>query len=300
MGKHNKARKNRANRSADEKAEASLRKRKLVWWTHFGFKGQFFRFSLGTSDRSRAKRQAKKLIALAEAGKISAVAQTPAERSARRSASLKRSHADPKVSVVTRRANKRRWKNTSKEELKAHGAAIRAGTTPEIRLERAETTEDLWKDPDYRKRNVRSQKRRWSKRTPSGRRNRKAQSRALTVARAKPEVKKNHEKGKLTAARNLLRRRGVLAKPRKRGRKPMPTKDKEYFKHGLAIEMSIPPALREDENAIEKARTAYSIKTGLPRKLCAQYHRHFKADIKANPSLAIELGLVPGGASSSR
>jgi hypothetical protein len=287
MEKPNKPRKNRADRSADEKAEASLRKRGLVWWTHFGFKGQFFRFSLGTSDRSRAKRQAKKLIALAEAGKISAVAKTPAERSDRRSASLKRSHTDPKVSAATTRAIKRRWKKfSSKKDRKAHGAAIRDSVTSERRRELSETTTALWKDHGYRKRQVTAQTKRWSDKSE-----RKAQSRRLLAAGEKLSVQENRKKGRLKAARNLLRRRGILKPAGTPGRKATPTQEKDFFKIGFAIEMSIQPALREDKKAIEEARTAYSVREHMPRKLCGTYHRRYKAKVLANPSL------IPDGAS---
>ena len=285
MGKPNKPRKNRADRSADEKAEASLRRRGLVWWTHFGFKGQFFRFSLGTSDRSRAKRQAKKLIALAEAGKISAVAQTPAERSARRSASLKRSHADPEVSAATTKANKGRWKSASNEDHKAHGSAIRAGITPAMRLERSKNTKGLWKKERYRKRHVAASTAYWYVTS-----NRTAQSRRLLAAGKKSSVQENRKKGRLKAARNLLRRRGALKKPAQPGRKPTPAEMKDFFKHSLAIEMSIPRALRADKKAIEEARAAYSDKMHMPRALCGTYHRRFAAFLRANPSLVIPDG----------
>ena len=276
MGK----RKQSTAKDADRKANASLRKRGRVWWTHFGFKGQFFRFSLGTSDRSKAKREAKKLIALAVAGKISAVARTPADRKARRSASLKRSNTDPRVSAAAKRRNAKRWKNASEEDRKAHGAAIAASVTPARRRELSETTAGLWKDKDYRTRIVASQSRYWAVE-----RHRKEQSGRLLAAGKKLKVQENRRKGKLTAARNLLRRRGVLKGPGKRGRKAMATTEREFFKHGLAIEMSIPAALRADQRAIEDARVAYSDKEHLPLKLCGTYHRRFRAEIKENPSL---------------
>src|SRR5690242_9951923 len=48
----------------------SIYKRGNVYWTHFGLKGQDLRQSLRTSHWQEAKREGKKLIAKAEAGKI--------------------------------------------------------------------------------------------------------------------------------------------------------------------------------------------------------------------------------------
>jgi hypothetical protein len=277
-------------KAADRRADASLRRRRLVWWTHFGFKGQFFRFSLGTSDRSRAKRLAKKLIALAEAGKISAVAQTPDERKVRRSASLKRSHADPKVSAAATRAAKGRWKKASKEDREEHGDAIRAGQTPEIRRAMAEATTDLWKDSDYVKRVRRGQKRFWSDRTPSGRSHRRAQSKTLTAACKRPEVKASRFAGKLASVAALLRAARRKKNPGKRGPVPKPT-ESTWHRIGSKIHEKIPVTMRSDRHVITAARKAYSEETRgrVSLEMCASYHRRYMHWLKANPPVVSEV-----------
>lgn len=290
MGKPSKPRKNRADRSPDEKAEAGLRKRGFIWWAHFGFKGQFFRFSLGTSDRSKAKRQAKKLITLAEAGKISAVAQTPAERSARRSASLRRSHTDPKVSAKVTRANRKSWSTADQERHDHHSEAIKnALAPPEVRALMSERSTENWKRPGYRERNSRAVRKGWAPK-----RLRKQQSNRLKAACARPEVQENRLKGRARFYREFLRKRGVLKEPGKPGRRRTPTEERDFFKHGRAIEISIPPASRADQRAIEGARAVYSREAHMPRALCATYHRRFRAFLRDNPSF------IPDGASFSR
>ena len=104
--------------NAEQKAGASLRKRGTVWWEHFGFKGLFFRRSLGTSDRSEAKIEAKKLIALAEAVKIQTTASSPDERKEQMRAWAKKSFADPKVSAKVTRANRKSWADFSRTPRK--------------------------------------------------------------------------------------------------------------------------------------------------------------------------------------
>jgi hypothetical protein len=262
----------------DEKAKASLRKRGLVWWTHFGLEGQFFRFSLGTSDKSKAQREARRLIALARAGKITAVAGSRKGRADRQSASAKKTATDPKVSAAVKRRNKKRWRNASGEDRKRHGETIRDSAKAQAaRLEVGKEVRRRWdEDPKYRNRITRGVNRYWSKEH-----NRKAQSITLLAAREDPKKQENWRKGQLKAARKLLRRRGVLKPAGKLGRKTVPVEEREFFKRGLAIEMSIPPRLRSDKKAIERARAAYSEKEHQPRQLCATYHRHYRALIKA-------------------
>jgi hypothetical protein len=283
MKKPTKRLKKRSEMTLDEKAEASLRKRGLVWWTHFGLNGHFFRFSLGTSDKAKAQRRAKKLIALAKAGKIAAVASSPEERAARQSVSAKNTATDPKVSAAAKRRNRKRWKKASKKDRRTHGDAIRAGLTPEILLERSKTTTDLWKDDDYAESHKKASKEYWSKKS-----HRKAQSRRQLAAGEKLKVQENRRKGRLKAARNLLRRRGLLKNPRQRGAHSTPVQEKEFFKVGLGVETLIPPALRKDKAAIEAARDAYCahVRPNLPRGLCGTYHRRFRAILKSNPSFA--------------
>jgi hypothetical protein len=289
MRKPIKSGKKRSEMTIDEKAKASLRKRGLVWWTHFGFKGQFFRFSLGTSDKSKAQREAKRLIALAKTGKITAVAGSPEGRAARQSASAKKTATDPKVSAATEKRNAKRWKYASAEDRKRHGETIRNSPIAQAaRLEVGRKVAKRWKDPAYKKRVARGVNRYWS--DP---RKHELHSQILLASGKKPKVQRNRRMGRLKAARNLLRRRGFLKEAGTRGRKTTPAPEKETFKIGLAIEMSIPRGLREDRKAIEEARTAYSERNHLPRELCATYHRRCRALLKANPSL------IPDGASPS-
>src|SRR5713226_6156592 len=49
----------------------ALYKRKKTWWTDFSVNGQRYRVSLDTTDWREAQKQERKLIAQAEAGKIS-------------------------------------------------------------------------------------------------------------------------------------------------------------------------------------------------------------------------------------
>jgi hypothetical protein len=276
-------RKKRSEMTADEYATASLRKRGHVWWTHFGFKGDFFRFSLGTSDRSKAKREAKRLISLAMAGKITATASSPDERRERRSASLRKLRDDPRVSAARKKANAKRWKNASEEDHIQHAQAIRDSATPERRRALSKTATALWKDDGYRKRITRSQKKYWRVD-----RHRKEHSKLLTPIFAKPEVQKRRLEGRLAWAKKFLRRGGVLAEPGKRGRKPEPADQTQWFKIGLAIDELIPRTSRPDRGAITAARKAHSRDTGLPLGTCGRYHSRYRRWLAANRSTISE------------
>ncbi len=200
------------NRKADgidreRRAARSLRKRGYIWWTHFGCKGQFFRRSLGTSDRSGATREAEKLIALAETGKLQPTASSDAEREAQRGASLKKSYADPKLESAANRRSQERWDRMDPESRRQHSEAIKAAhNRPGARKRLSETTKSLWQSSDYRERNTAAVDKAWK-----SRKLRKQQSERIKAARARPEVKAHHLAGRYRAAERLLRQRGAAS-----------------------------------------------------------------------------------------
>lgn len=204
------------------RAARSLRKRGCIWWTHFGCKGQFFRRSLGTSDRSKATREAETLIALAEAGKIQATASSIEERKAQKSASLKKSDADPKLNRALCRRNQKGWDGRDSESRERHSEAIKAAASrPGAGKVRSERSTSLWLDKDYRDRNTAAVNKGWK-----SRKLRKQQSERIKAARARPEVKAHHLAGRYRAAETLLKQRGAAsdgaAAPRRgRGRPRM-------------------------------------------------------------------------------
>ena len=199
---HKKRTAKKANRKdRKRRAAASLRKRGHIWWTHFGCRGQFFRRSLCTSNRSTAEREAAQLIALAEAGKIQATAPSVDERKQQKSASLKKSYADPKVHADVSRRNQERWDNADAESRKRHRESITASANrPGVPKRKSETSKSVWRRPGYPERVSLAVKRAW---TPT---RRKEQSKTLTAACARPEVKANRLAGRYKAAKALLER----------------------------------------------------------------------------------------------
>jgi hypothetical protein len=200
------------NRKADgidreRRAARSLRKRGYIWWTHFGCKGQYFRRSLGTSDRSKATRAAEKLIALAEAGKIQATASSIDERNERRSASLKKADADPKVHSALRRRNQESWDGRDTESRTRHSEAIKAAANrPGARERLSETIKSVWQRPSYRDHNVAAVKKAWK-----SRKLRKRQSKKIKKACTRPDVKARRLAGRYRAAENLLKQRAAAS-----------------------------------------------------------------------------------------
>jgi hypothetical protein len=187
------------------RAAASLRKRGHIWWTHFGSKGQFFRRSLGTSDRSEAKREAAKLIALAEAGKIQATASSVDERSKQKSASLEKSYADKKLLSAATKRNQEGWDGRSKESRDQHRAAIKAAANrPGARKLRSETGKSVWQRPGHAERVTAAVKMGWKPK-----KKRKQQSERIKAACAKPEVQARRLAGRYRAAEKLLQRRAA-------------------------------------------------------------------------------------------
>jgi hypothetical protein len=192
----------------ERRAAASLRKRGNVWWTHFGCNGQFFRRSLGTSDRSEATSEARKLIALAEAGKLPARASSPRERKDWKSSSLTKSYSDPKVLAKATRRNRRTWAKATDDHRKRHrDGLIAAANRPGKRQQLSETTEKLWSapgtasEPSYRERNSAAVRDAWKPR-----KKREQHGEKISAARKRPEVKANHLAGRIQAAEDLLRR----------------------------------------------------------------------------------------------
>jgi hypothetical protein len=308
----NKPNKKRADRSLDEKAEASLRKRKTTWYAHFSFNGQFFSRSLGTSDRTKAKRAAKKLISLVATGKEQR-ASSPAERSARQAAALRKTLALPGASEIKRVAAEKSW--SPKRKITAGATQKQTWTDLNVKAARIDGIEKSWTkkrrdaagaqmtknmaDPDFRKSRLaglklsnadpetkkrKSATLRKTLALPKVRRKRLRQIRKMSrtpearAAKSK-RMKKQWSDLRAAAALNVPAR---TKEPQKRGRKMLPGEEKEPLKIGRAIEMSIPPALRSDKKAIEAARTAYS--GHLSRELCAEYHRRYRRWLKANTS----------------
>ena len=139
-----------AEKNANQKAEASLRKRGNVWWTQFVVKGLFLRRSLGTSDLSTAKIEAKRLIALADAGKIHATASSPAERAAQKSSSLRKSFSDSRVNASMSRARRESWAAASPERRRRHRKGIKtAANHPGMHERRSESSKEAWQRDGY-------------------------------------------------------------------------------------------------------------------------------------------------------
>ena len=268
-------------KAADRRADTSLRKRGIIWWTHFGFKGQFFRRSLGTSNRTEAKLEASKLIALAEAGKIQATTSSLAERKEQKSASLAKSHADPKMHAADVRRAKSTWADADDEQRKLHREGIKNALAPNsVRDEMSDRGKENWQRPGYRKLVTSKINKTWA-----SERKRKKHSKTITAARAKPEVKAAHLAGRLKSAAALLRASRRKKNPGKRGPVPKPTEN-SWFKIGSKIHEKIPITMRSDPTAVTAARKAYSEETGgrVSLEMCGSYHRRYVRWLKANPS----------------
>jgi hypothetical protein len=223
-----KAIRNRKNtpRRRETRAASSLRKRGYIWWTHFGCKGQFFRRSLGTSDRKKAKRKAEKLIALAEAGKIQSAASSADERKDQKSASLKKSYADTKLHSAVCRRNQNTWDGMDQESRDRHSAALKAAANrPGARKLLRERSTDLWQDNDYRDRNVAAVNKGWK-----SQKLRKQQSKTIKAACLRPEVKAHRLAGRYRAAETLLKQRAEArdgGTARRAGRPPKDQRNRE-------------------------------------------------------------------------
>jgi hypothetical protein len=277
-------RKRSAAKDADRRAAASLRKRRIIWWTHFGFKGQFFRRSLGTSNRTKAKLEARKLIALAEAGKIQATTSSLTERKEQKRASLEKSHADPKMHAADVTRAKRTWAKAGKKKRKLHRERIKEALAPDsVRAEMSDRGKENWQRPGYRKRNTTAVKEGWA-----SKRKRKKQSKTITAARARPEVKAAHLAGRLKSAAALLRDSRRKKNPGKRGPVPKPTEG-SWFRIGSKIHEKIPITMRSDPTAVTAARKAYSEETRgrVSLEMCGSYHRRYVHWRKANPSVGL-------------
>jgi hypothetical protein len=288
MEKSSRSQGRQSEKNANQKAEASLRKRGTVWQAHFGFKGQFFQRSLGTSDRSKAKIEAKKLIAMAEAGKIHATASSPAERAAQKSSSLRKSYSDPKVNAKLTRARRKSWAAASPEFRRRHREAIKVATNrPGMHERRSETTKQVWQRPGYKERNSRAVRKGWA--SPSLR---KRQSKKITAACARPEVKANRLAGRLRGAAAFLELHGhknaqgaasapAHAKTRQR-RTSKPQNLTERYRIGSMVEQKVGggPFTRR---AIVSARFAVAAETHHEYDTVKKYHLAYLRATRAVP-----------------
>lgn len=64
--------------------------------------------------------------------------------------------------------------------------------------------------------------------------------------------------------------------PRRRGRRPSPLEQSEYFIVGMQVEIEIPEGLKENKDAIVRARRVVSEKTGRFVDTVAQYHKKYR------------------------
>lgn len=177
-------------------------KSRNIYYAGFGARGQYFVRSLGTSNRQEAERREKKLIALAEAGKLP-LKVSAAERIEKIRKSLSIQVVPRTHRASAKMAAKKRKADPEKQEKWID--SIKTGQSdPKVKAAMIAANQNTANNPVSKRKRQRSSKKTWKKR---GHRSRV--SRSMTKKWATDEFRKRNIDGRDLAAAERLKKRGL-------------------------------------------------------------------------------------------